>query len=278
MSDVTAAAIGQIGKAFETVVADSKTWTRIQKVGGFAVCVLTGVALISGAGYWGVPAAAAIILYGIALLDPVKANLLQRTVEAEMIVLKDRSGTPKIVLHPDYGIMLLDERQDTFVVARILDGTPAIAVSGGGESVMSEVANGKAIVSVGEAAGRHVGRGSRLTAETVAVGPPDGSGVMLATKGDEALVSLSEPGDLKHAGVQLLARRGAALLAIGRRDKPNWSLSASDEAGLGLTLVNAKGGLAANLTADPDGLSPGLTVYDRNGKPVAMFPDAENLG
>jgi len=277
MSDIAVAAINQAGKIFDRVANDSKSWTRPQKIGGFLVCLLVGIALISGISYMRGLGGAAVILFGVILLDPVNANILRRTVETEMIVLRNRKGVAKIVLHADDGIMLFDESMNTLVAAKIYEGQAALIAKSGDESVVSEAAQGKAIVSVGQATERGIGTGSRITATTVTVGPADGSGVLLTANGKEQIIALSQPGELKNAGLYMATRPDSSTLVVGKSDRAQLWMNAQDDGNLNISLMNANGGIAAGLAWVPDSLSASLTVYDDRGASIAEYPDVETL-
>jgi len=271
--------------------------------------LLAAAALIVGTTYARAAAATVIALFGVALLDPTKTDILRRitkTVEREMIVLKDKRGVTRIVIHAENGIMFYDDKEKVKMVAdvndgqpgimfyddnetvkmaaKIIGGQPGIVVQDGKECVVATVSNTGANLTVGRIEGAGPGCATRVTSGHLLLGPADMTGIMLDATGDKARMSLSGPGD-KDIRFHVSAGSEQSIVGVGKNEKPHVSIIAADNGELDIALQVNGGKPSATLGYRPGRLSfagrsfslAGRAFYGENGLPMALYPDSDTL-
>jgi len=141
--------LSEFEKVGQTILKDSGRWNQGQKIVAFLVCLLAGAALVSGASHVRVAAGVTIALFGIAFL-----TFTRRTIESEMLVLKDGKGKPRIALSGENGLYFFDDNKQVRMLATLWGGHPAVTLNGadGKPKLFVRLTHEGSSISVGEPA------------------------------------------------------------------------------------------------------------------------------
>jgi hypothetical protein len=248
-------------KAADTLLKHSERWSVGQKVVAFAVCLIAGLALLTGIDNLRVAAGLSVVLFGVAFL-----TFRRRTIESEVIVLKDSRGRPRVSISGDHGLVFFDDSSRPRLIAATVEGRPMMLMTDDRERLVFGVSENGAALTLGSSDGS--GSSSQLLRRLFSVGAPDKLAVTISGDEDRAAVTLTSGGSIRSG---LSGTNDTAMAIVGDAEGGTVRLVAGADGNVGILLFDK--GNHSPATLNISGGNARLSFFGHDGRRIATYPD-----